>query len=110
MQSTIRVKDRIWDIFDMTEQDIPLFEHSYFQQVPFWIPSDTPIEDRTYVSVYLRHDTRSRLYKREEYDLLTYFGDVGGLLDIVLLFGFALSSPFIGRLFHAALVKENYRI
>lgn len=51
-----------------------------------------------------------RLYKREEYDVLTYLSDLGGLLDVILLLGVFLSSPFVARLFHAALVKKTYRI
>ena len=50
------------------------------------------------------------LYKREEYDLLTYFGDLGGLLSSLLFFGWAISSKFVMRLFHAALVKKIYRV
>ena len=66
--------------------------------------------EREYVTFYLRQDEQKRLYKREEYDILTYLGDMGGLLDIILLFGVFLSSKFVNRLFHAALVKQTYRI
>ena len=42
--------------------------------------------------------------------MLTYLSDLGGLLDIIILGGVTLSSPFVLRLFHAALVKKTYRI
>ena len=42
--------------------------------------------------------------------MLTYLGDLGGLMDIIILIGVSLSSPFVARLFHAALVKKTYRI
>ena len=41
---------------------------------------------------------------------MTYLGDLGGLLDFIMYFGFTLSSLFVSRLFHAALVKQAYRI
>ena len=52
----------------------------------------------TYASLYLRADEITRLYKREEYGVLTYFGDIGGLLDFVLIFGSTISSVFVSRL------------
>ena len=62
------------------------------------MPPTTPIADRTYASLYLRADEITRLYKREEYGVLTYFGNIGGLLDFVLIFGSTISSVFVSRL------------
>ena len=42
--------------------------------------------------------------------MLTYFGDMGGLLDFVVMVGLSLSSVFVARLFQAALVKNSYKI
>lgn len=42
--------------------------------------------------------------------MLTYFGDLGGLLDFVLGFGWLISTVFVSRLFQAALVKKAYRV
>ena len=64
-----------------------------------WIDPATPLSERRYVSIYLRQDENVRRYKREEYDILTFLGDLGGLLDIILLAGVAISSPFVVRLF-----------
>ena len=41
--------------------------------------------------------------------LLQYFGDLGGLLEIVMLIGWALSFAFVSRLFYADLVEHTYR-
>ena len=51
-----------------------------------------------------------REYKRIGYDLLTFLGDVGGLLDIVLVMGHMLTMFFAARLFQGALVGEAYKI
>ena len=48
-------------------------------------------------------------YKREEYDILTFFGDIGGLTDCIIVFGWVLSSALVSRLFQAALVQSVYR-
>ena len=39
------------------------------------------------------------------YDILQYLGDLGGLLDIVLLIGAFLTSMFVGKLFTGALIS-----
>ena len=48
-------------------------------------------------------------YKREEYDLLSYFGDLGGLAGIVMGVGWFVSASLVSRLFQAALVEKTYR-
>ena len=55
-------------------------------------------------------DSKRRLYKREDYDLITFLGDVGGLLEFLFFLGLALTSPFVARLFYASLVSQIYRI
>ena len=42
--------------------------------------------------------------------MLTYFGDLGGLLDFVIWFGWGLSTFFVSRLFAADLVSQAYRV
>ena len=110
MESTIRLKDNRWDIFEFTEKDLSIYEHSISQEKLYWIPESSPIEDRELVKLYFRQDSSTKLYKREEYDLLTYFGDLGGLLEFALLFGWTISSVFVSRLLQAALVKQAYRV
>ena len=44
-------------------------------------------------------------YKREEYDLLSYFGDLGGLAGVVMGVGWFISFSLIARLFQAAIVE-----
>ena len=110
MESTLTLKDQIWDIFEFTEYDVNIAEHSRSSRAPKWMSPNLQKSEREYVTFYLRQDEQKRLYKREEYDILTYLGDMGGLLDIILLFGVFLSSKFVNRLFHAALVKQTYRI
>ena len=105
MENTIRLKDYVWDFLELYEKDVPLFEHSYSQQASKWTPTGTPIEDREYVNLFFRQDYSQRLYKREEYDMLTYLGDLGGLLDFVVIFGWVVSYHFASRLFSAALVN-----
>ena len=68
------------------------------------------MKDREYVSLYLRADQMHNFYKREEYDLLSYFGDLGGLQGIVMGLGYLVSAPLVNRLFKAALVEKNYRV
>ena len=72
----------------------------------FWchISEKQVIRDRTYLSFILRADNKSKLYVRQDYELLTFFGDLGGLTDFVLIIGVTLSSVFVSRLIQAALI------
>ena len=62
------------------------------------------------MSIFFRVDQKAVLYKREDYDLLEFFGDLGGLLDFVLLTGYIVVHAFIARLYSAALISETYRM
>ena len=110
MESTLTLKDNIWDIYEFTEKELQIVEYASTDKRTSWIPPSTPVKERTYVDLFLRQNESVRHYKREEYDILTLLGDLGGLLDIVLLTGVAISSPFVVRLFQAAVVSNNYRI
>ena len=112
MESTIRLKSYIWDIFEFLEKELTMYEYSYSQSIPFYVPEHEkiPLEQRIYVNLNLRQDpSTTMLYKREEYDLLTYFGELGGLLEIVMLVGWYLSFALVSRLLQAALVERTYR-
>ena len=112
MESTIRLKSYILDIFEFLEQELTMYEYSFTQSIAYYVPQEsTPLSERTYLNLNLRQDPeKAMLYKREEYDLLTYFGDLGGLLSSLLFSGWTISSMFVLRLFHAALVKKIYRV
>ena len=44
-----------------------------------WIAPETETRNKEYLRLQLRADQKKRLYKREEYDILSYFGELGGL-------------------------------
>ena len=110
MESTIRLKDKLWDLFEIFERDQPIYEISHSHDVQKWIPPSMPVSERSYIDVFLRMDDSMRLYKREEYDVLTYLGDLGGLSEILILLGWFVSKNIVSRLYSAALVKESYRV
>ena len=56
------------------------------------ISDKVQIQNKEYVNIYLRSDSESNFYKKESYDFLQYLGDLGGLIDIVLLLGTFLTS------------------
>ena len=62
------------------------------------------------MSIFLRAANISRQYRRDGYDILTYFGDLGGLFEITYFFGKVLTSIFAGKLFLAAMVSSAYKI
>ena len=110
MESTINIKDNIYDIFDATEKDLSVYEIEDSQTQLSWIPPSTAVADRIYVKVFFRQASEAHFFKREDYDMLTYFGDLGGLLDFVVWVGWTISTVFVSRLFAADLVSRAYRV
>ncbi len=86
-------------MFETSEYDDTFFEYGDTMEYSTLITDEVEGSDREYLSVYFRADSRRKFYKREDYDLLTYLGDVGGLLDFILLAGWSISTVFISRLF-----------
>ena len=41
---------------------------------------------------------------------MAYFGDLGGLFGIIMIFGHTISVTLVTRLFQAAMVESTYRI
>lgn len=56
MESMLRLKDNIWDIFEFTEYETKIAEYSSTQKVSSWIPPETKVSDRRYLAIYLRQD------------------------------------------------------
>ena len=108
MKSDITYSDNIWDIFDSSEKTQSLYEISRMVDYTKRVKEDAT--RMTYLSMYFRADSQARIYKRISYDILTYLGDVGGLLDFVLLMGFLFTSFFASKLFNAALIGQVYRV
>ena len=98
------------DIFDQNEVSKELFEISRAQDYTEVIPFFKPVKDRQYLNIFLRADNQSNIYKRISYDVLSYLGDLGGLLDAILMIGFTFTSFFASKLFRAALINQFYKV
>ena len=87
------------------------WQSKFLEFADSWSYTTTRMEhDDAYLKVYFLADKKQMLYAREDYSLLVYLGDIGGLLDIVLIIGWFLSHKFVLRLLHAALVGKVYRL
>lgn len=62
------------------------------------------------MSIFLRAESIQKLYRRTDYEILTYLGDLGGLIDVVVIFFYFLAQPFVRRIFQAQLVSKAYRL
>ena len=100
IQSQINMRDFAYDIFEFEEETKEtFFEISHMTDTAKRTRLDTPLEDQDLFVLFLRADNMSKLYKREDYLLLDYLGDLGGILDFVIVFCYALSHVFVQRLF-----------
>ena len=99
-----------WDIFEFNEQEIEFVEQLNSERFLQWVPADKPSQERSYIQVSLRQDKHRMDYRRNEYDVLTFVGDLGGLFSFLYGLGMLSTSPFAVRLFHAAIISQFYRV
>lgn len=75
------------------------------------MPDSKERSEREYIKLYLRQEVnQSRFYQVEEYDLLTYLGDIGGLFSAAMIVGRAITFCFVSRLLQAEIVQAAYRV
>ena len=60
--------------------------------------------------MHIRADNSTRYHRRQTYRLIEYLGDIGGLIQIILLTGSFFVGFIIERQFKAAMVSETYQI
>ena len=100
-----------YDIFEFEDDyKTKFFENSKEESYLKRMDSSVPENEKEYLNIYFRADSYSGFYVREDYELLEYLGDIGGLLDFVLVMGWFISTVFVSRLFQAALVGKVYRL
>ena len=104
LKSTISLNDNIFDIFETDEKNVSLLESAKSQDYYERMDKNIPLEEREYLSIFFRADNENKLYKRIGYDILTYLGDLGGILDVVVVVGHVCTTIFASRLFQAALI------
>ena len=68
------------------------------------------MKDRSYATIYLRSDETTRNYTRRTYSLLEFFGDIGGIQEILFtILGFLIGF-MLERKFDAKLVGDLYKV
>lgn len=83
----------------------PFFE---FQAYDPWLDSDSV--ERSESSVYFRQATSYREYGSDPYNILDFLGDLGGLLDIILVFGLLLTFSHVKNAFVRSLLRDAYQV
>ena len=95
MNSEVSVKDNVMDIIDIDQNEYNMIEehlrqdhYSVNQQDDQTVAEPgSQVNRRSYIEIQLRASNIKRVYKREVVDILTYLGDLGGLIDILLVIG-----------------------
>ena len=77
-----------------------------------WV--DHPSQNKTglykFSSLELNLDTRVRVMNRETYDLLSWLGDLGGLLDALKYAGEFLLAPYLAFTTQSTLLRSLFRM
>ena len=79
-------------------------------RVDFHIDEEKPIEDRTYLRIYIRADEFMKTYQLEPYGFLNFLGDVGGIFSILSTMVFCLVSGIVTLQLQSKLISETYQV
>lgn len=109
-KSTLTLDDSPWKLGEWFQKKIPFFEFMRFYKYYLKHDQETPYAERNYYSVYFRADNNSREYRRETYSLLEYFGDLGGLIDMLLILFTFFVNQLIERQFNAAILGKTFQV
>ena len=104
------LEDDIYAIFDKNAKVIDMYERADLREYYDLKPEGIPWDEYSYFNLYFRADVSRNIYRRENYDILTFLGDMGGLLDILLAIGWTFTSFLTSRLVMAELVRNVYKI
>ena len=113
-KSKVLLDDSPWKMFDIFTKSFDIFEYvkyySYTEPVYNRYNEQTLLKDRTYASIYLRSDNITRNYTRRTYSLLEFFGDLGGIFELVwLIFGLFMGK-LVERKFNSKLAEKLYKV
>ena len=72
--------------------------------------NSTKLKDRKYFTLYLRADRKSQVYHREGDKLLSYIGDIGGMMEAITTLGIIFSATFVSHSMTSQLINEVYQV
>ena len=88
------------------DNSIELFE---FHDRELYDEVISPIKPK-YLSIYFRTHPVKKIYNRSVGSLLEFLGDMGGLVEIILLFFSGIMSFIVARDFRAAMISDTYKV
>jgi len=112
-KSEVELEDGIIDSFFGVQQNLEFAElHSMnYDLAPPLYDADvwSNWENyRVYSQFEFQQSTVVNTYGRARYNFFDFLGDVGGVLDILMYFGFLLTGMFVERVYLANLIQSFY--
>ena len=109
MKSTMKLDNEAFTwIFPPEEKEFFEYRNQVYHRSD--VDLSAPIADRLYFNMVLQKTDKKRLYIRQTESLLIFFGDLGGLIEILRLTIGVIIFPFITRQIMAAIASENYQV
>ena len=108
-KSTVVMEDSTVKLF-IPETELDFFEYRSHYRYSERVRIQNNLADRTYYVVTLLKDDSTRRYTRSVQSFLGYIGDLGGIIEILMLISAFLISPLVEREIFAALASESYQI
>ena len=69
-----------------------------------------PLQDRVFLEMNMKADSKHRYYERWTDTLLSFIGDLGGMSQIILGLGMLLSQPIVNHLLNSKLINSVYQV
>ena len=108
MKSKVELNDEINQLW---RQPVELktfqFDKSYHYQEP---KNAEDLKNSPLYTMYLRVGSNQRMYARRSYTMLAYLGDLGGLIDIIWIFGAFLTAIMTRNVLQAAMITDSYHV
>ena len=60
--------------------------------------------------MYFRMGTRKRVYGQDPYKVLDLFGDIGGILELLIILGLCLTESYVKHSFQRSIIKNSYQV
>ena len=112
-QSTVLLDDSPWKMFELFDIVFDIFEYKRYYKYTEPVSESVlnqPLRDRLLARVYFRSENSTNKYTRRTYSLLEYFGDLGGIFEIVWLVIGLMCGKFLERKFNAKLSESLYKV
>ena len=107
-KSTVSIQNNPFHLFGQSLEEFGIFEYSNAFDRAEVIPEEMPLEDREYVSFYLRADPLVNYYSRKGQSMFQFIAVVVALREFMRFVMYIFIGWIIENQFKAEVIGESY--